>query len=209
MRSISPFAEPIARIPIILNGRTGKVEIFYGCSNDPLEAGFDILPDLIFDINLSKGYPVLYARIAEYSGSGYRTYCGWIQVVTNEYLTQTDTGNFVSSRIKEVDISPAMRQARMPFCCVGNLPQFYDAPCCNLGNHHHQKWIANTFLTTVPSRSLAQPISSILSFRWGYAEDIELDKTKVSILPFEIMDSTTWNETVLLLRTKYKAWNFI
>lgn len=208
MTSIPSFLKLVEQIPITLYERTGKLEIFYGSNEDPIEAGFDALIGLNFDISRSKSYPVLHARIVGFAGSGYRTSCGWLQIVTNDYsmIVETETPPI---KTVEVDLSPVMHQFGIPFCSLGNLPQFYDAPCCNLGEYQHQKWVADTFLTTIPSRSIAQPVTYIAGFRWGYTEKIASDQNLISILPLEVTNIDAWNELVPVLRAEFPAWTFL
>ena len=70
-------------IPFNLKGYNGKVSVYYGVNDDPIKVGFNSLPGIPFDIQLSRGYPIIHARIETYAGSGYRMFCGWIQIVTS------------------------------------------------------------------------------------------------------------------------------
>ena len=115
-------------IPFMLRGREGRVGVYYGANDDPVKSGFDSL-NLNFDTNLCRGYPAIHACIEEYAGSGYRTVCGWIQIVTR--VDFNGQGGAVTS--VSLDIAPAFQDLDLPFACFGNLPQFFDAPCLNLG----------------------------------------------------------------------------
>jgi len=84
---------------------------------------------------LSRGYPIIHARIEAYAGSGYRMLCGWIQIVTSVYLDSHDNENAWSETFVSADIAPAFQEIEFPFASYGYLPQLFDAPCLNLGNH--------------------------------------------------------------------------
>jgi hypothetical protein len=195
------------RIPFILNGRRGHVAVYYGIDDDPVGAGFDVLPGLNFDIALCRGYPVVQAAIEEYEGSGYRTLCGWIQIVTDEFRDH-DQGNTTEGRWASVDLVPAMRESGVPFACFGNLPQWFDAPCHNLGEHAELTWVADTFLTTLPLRSRQEEISWLMGFRWGYNEYATLAHKPVQVLPLEITGAEVWNSHLLFLRQECSSWRF-
>jgi hypothetical protein len=82
MNDESFFSRPFAAIPFRLRVRAGRIAVFYRPNADPLWAGFDILAGLDFNLHLCRGYPVIYARIEDYAGSGYRAVCGWLQFMT-------------------------------------------------------------------------------------------------------------------------------
>ena len=91
MNMWSLYNEPAMVIPFRHYDHDGRVVIYYGKNEDPVRAGFDIIPDLNFDINLCRGFPVMHARV-EYSGLGYRQLFGWIQMVTDEYFQSGEKG---------------------------------------------------------------------------------------------------------------------
>jgi hypothetical protein len=97
----------------------------------------------------------------------------------------------------------------MPFVTLGNLPSFFDAPCCNLGDSTELTWIADTFLTTVPVRSTQnERISRLLGFRWGYQEYDNPTERPVTLLPLEITDAQTWKDHLPFLRQEFDDWRF-
>lgn len=164
LRSI--YNEPAMVIPFKLHKRDGRVVVYYGRNDDPVEVGFDIIPNLNFDINLCRGFPVMHARIENYSNLGYRMLFGWIQVVTDEYYES-------SGKVKKekfVDLMPSILKIGVPFGSFGFLPELFDSPCYNIGDYAKLKWVADTFLTTVPMRSKEEKISHLVGFRWGYIE---------------------------------------
>jgi len=199
--------EATKRIPFVLHGCRGHVAVDYGKNDDPVRAGFDILPGLGFSIALCRGYPVMQATIEDYEGSGYRTFCGWIQIVTDEFRDH-DQGKTIVERFVSVDVAPSMRESGIPFACFGYLPQLFDAPCHNLGKHAELTWVADTFLTTVPARSNKEEISWLLGFRWGYMEYDPAEQKPVALLPLEITGADVWNSRLPFLRKEFATWQF-
>ena len=108
----------------------------------------------------------------------------------------------------EVDISPNMRKLGVPFFAFGYPAEIYDAPCNNLGESAKLEWIADTFLVTQPSRVNDDTISCLLGFRWGYEESDIDGKRNVKILPLEILDCSTWNGHLPLLKENFQNWKF-
>jgi hypothetical protein len=196
-----------AKIPFLLRGYGGMACVYYGANEDPIKAGFDCLPELPFDINLSRGYPVILARIEAYAGSGYRTFCGWIQIVTSVYRDPDDGGRGRTETFVSGDVAPALDGLPVPFASYGNLPQLFDAPCLNLDSHAELIWTADTFLTTVPMRSRDEEIERLLGFRWGYVET-NLPGEKPGLLPLQVTNGQTWNQHLPFLRSQYQYWRF-
>ncbi len=206
MTTWSLHDKPVATIPFSLNGRGGSVSVYYGRNDDPVRAGFDAIPRLNFDINLCRGFPAMHAKINEYSGSGYRMLCGWIQIVTNEYFESHDEKK--GKKSFSVDVAPSMRDLGLPFASVGFPPGFFDAPCYNIGDHAKLRWVANTFLTTVPMRSREEKISWLAGFRWGYVEYDKPEQKPTSLLPLEVTSANAWNSCLPFLRKECKGWRF-
>jgi hypothetical protein len=202
------FPEARARIPFTLAGRQGQVAVYYGLNDDAVKAGFDAIPGLPFDLALCHGYPAIEARIESYAGSGYRTFCGWIQIVTRECLTSAEQAWTDAVRSCSVDIAPALSEAGLPFALYGTLPSLFDAPCRNLGDHVALRWTADTFLTTVPARSRAEAICRLLGFRWGYCEYAPSLGKAVTLLPLQVTGEQAWNGHLAFLRQQFAAWTF-
>lgn len=186
----------------------GRVVVLYGRIEDPVDAGFDSLPGLGFDINLSKGYPMMHARIDAYEGSGYRTFCGWVQVITRKEYDSYEAEAELIKQSTSVDVPPPLLNLDFPFVAWGNLPQLFDAPCRNLHHHAKMEWVADTFLTTIPLRSRNEVIERLLGFRWGYTEyDASADKPVV-VQPLVITGEREWNSHIRFLTTHYPGWRF-
>jgi hypothetical protein len=194
-------------IPFKLKGYNGKVSAYYEVNDDPIRVGFDSLPGIPFDIHLSRGYPVIHARIENYEGSGYRLFCGWIQIVTSVYRDSYDPKLARSETFISTDTAPAFDETGIPFAAYGYLPQLFDAPCLNLGNAADLCWTADTFLTTVPMRSREEGISWLLGFRWGYTEN-DIPSEKPTLLPLEVTAGQIWNDHIPFLREQFHDWRF-
>jgi len=194
-------------IPFNLKGYNGKVSVYYGVNDDPIKVGFDSLPGIPFDIGASQGYPVIHARIDDYEGSGYRMFCGWIQIVTSIYQDSHDSQMAQSTTFVSADVAPAFQDTGTPFAAHGYLPQLFDAPCLNLGGQARLTWCADTFLTTAPMRSRDEEISWLLGFRWGYLEN-NIPDEQPTLLPLEVTDGKAWNQHLAFLQQQYRHWRF-
>jgi hypothetical protein len=195
-------------IPFMLNDRRGSVAVSYGPNRDPVQAGFDALPGIRFDLALCLGYPVMQAQIERYAGSGYRTFCGWMQIVTRECYDREDAERASLHRSRSVDLAPSLSEAGIPWVVWGNLPSAFDAPCLNLGDNAELTWIADTFLTTVPLRSREEDIRWLLGFRWGYREYDPAMGKPVELLPLQVTDGQAWNRHLDYLRQAFGDWQF-
>jgi hypothetical protein len=207
MSSWSFYDKVAESIPFSLKGYSGKVSVFYGVNDDPTKVGFDSLSGLNFDIDRSRGYPVMHARIESYEGSGYRTFCGWLQIVTNVYFDSHDREKSMPETYVSMDVAPAFQESDIPFASYGHLPQLFDAPSLNLGKYAELRWTADTFLTSIPTRSRDEEVSWLLGFRWGYIETNNPNE-KPWLLPLEVTDFDVWNKHLPFLREQFNGWNF-
>ena len=196
------------RLAFTLNDRRGRVAVSYGPGQDPVAAGFDALPGIPFDLDLCLGYPVMQAQIESYAGSGYRTLCGWIQIVTRECYGREDTARTDLLRSRSIDLIPSMVGSGVPWVVHGNLPSIFDAPCLNLGDNAELTWIADTFLTTVPLRSREAEVEWLLGFRWGYREYDPAVGKPVELLSLQVTDGQAWNHHLEFLRQEFATWTF-
>jgi hypothetical protein len=119
----SYFEYPARTIPFNLSGIDGEVSIYYGANDAPRKTRFDALPGLPFDISLSRGYPVIQARIEHYDGSGYHKFYGWFQIITSVYLDSHHPKVARSETFIFVDMAPAFNGTGIPFATYGYLPQ--------------------------------------------------------------------------------------
>ncbi len=202
------FQETQQTLAFSLAGCQGRIAVYYGSNDDALKAGFDIIPGIDFPTDLCQGYPVLHAQIESYAGSGYRAFCGWIQIITRECLPAPDPRQSDVQRSWSIDVAPAMRESEIPFAVFGSLPSFFDAPCRNLRETTELTWIADTFLTTMPIRSRHEEISLLAGFRWGYREFAAREKKPVTLLPLEVTNIQVWNNHLSFLRKEFSSWRF-
>ena len=205
MNTWSLYNKLAESIPFNLHGYNGRVSVYYGKNDDPVKAGFDSFEGLDFDLNLLCGFPAIHGKI-KYEGSGYRTYCGWIQIVTDDFYRSYDEKK--GEKFISVDVSPSMRDSNFPFVSFGHLPQFFDAPALNIGKYAKLRWVADTFLTTVPIRSKKEAISWLLGFRWGYIEYDKPEQKPTTLLPLEVTGPDVWNSHLPLLKKEFKTWRF-
>jgi len=121
---------PEVTIPFRHRERSGSVVVSYGRVEDPVSVGFDSLAALSFnslaalgfDINLTRGYPMMHARINTYEGFGYRTICGWIQVVSDRFYNSYEDKIEPVEQSVSVDRYQSIQNLEMPFFAYGNLP---------------------------------------------------------------------------------------
>jgi hypothetical protein len=205
---MSAGTQTVQQIPFTLADRRGRVVVTCGPNHDPVAAGFDALPGIHFDLDLCLGYPVMHAQIESYAGSGYRTLCGWLQIVTRECYARGDIKRANLLRSRSVDLAPSMYGSGIPWVTFGTLPSIFDAPCLNLGDNAELTWIADTFLTTIPLRSREAEIEWLLGFRWGYREYDPASDKPVELLPLEVTDEQAWNQHLEFLRREFDTWRF-
>ena len=183
------------RIPFRHHGCDGVVVVRVERIADGVGAGFDVLPGLPFEAVAAVGYPGMSASVA-YEGTGYRRLLGWVQVVR----TDRTWADGRAETATEIDLAPVWDGTGMPFVAVGYPPSIYDAPCRNLNGARTLRWRADTFLTTVPLRSRAEPIRRLASFSWGY------DELPVTIVPPARTGDESWVRYLSLFRTEFPGW---
>lgn len=196
----------VKQIPFVLNGRKGIVEVYYEENKSADKSGFTLLKELGlgFDANMCIGYPTMRAYIKDYEGTGYYTSSAWIQIITDRFYSSLHDDS-PAKVVTGVDVGNNMRKLGVPFFAIGYPAEIYDAPCNNLGKYTRLKWVADTFLVNQPNDDT---ISYVLGFRWGYEEsDIE-EKRHVRILPLEVIDYSSWNKHLPMLKESFIHWRF-
>ena len=113
--------QPAIVIPFSLNEHDWGGIAYYGKNDDPIKAGFDSIPDLNFEIDLVRGYPMIHARVENYSGSGYRMLCSWIQIVTDEFYP-SEGGR--SDKSVFVDVPPSSKSSVFRLLLLGTCHNF-------------------------------------------------------------------------------------
>ena len=192
----------ITHIPFRHLDRDGIVRVDYLQNPDPITSGFDAMRDackqLNFDVDLCTLYPTVNAAVERYDGTGYRKLMGWIQ-----FIVRCDILNGVTNKSTSIDGGLGN-----PFFAMGYPPELYDAPMYNLGNSDKLIWIAEAFLTTVPTRMNDHTIQFLAGFQWGY-EEFDIDGVRnVNILPVNQIDGYSWNNHIPLLNEKFSSLNY-
>lgn len=189
-------------IPFTHYERNGLVKVNYKKITDPMETGLDAIPN--FNFMNSAGFPSMHAKIC-YEGTGIRSSFGWIQIITGYSQASPDTEVTIEY---DVDASDTMKKLGVPFYSYGNLPEIYDPPNNNIGDRLWLKWIADSYLTTMPHRANNDLIQFIVGFRWGYIEYEPKQNRPIEILPIQINDASSWNKHLNLLRKEFNSWNY-
>ncbi len=187
------FGESALTLPFQLRGYDGAVRAYYAANDAPAAWGFDLL-NLPFPLDLARGHPVCQAEI-EYGGAGYRSFMGWIQLITNR---DPATGATETS----MDLAPVFQGLDSPFADFGPAPTFFDAPANP--DHETEDWIADTFLAVCPDIARTPRVSALLGFRWGY----QLRARIATPLPVEALPAAAWDAHLPLLRREYPRWMF-
>jgi hypothetical protein len=195
-------------IPFTLHGRSGKVAVTYGVTEDPVVSGFDVVPGVGANIAACRGYPTIEGVIESYEGSGYRELVGWVQIVTGKRYRTVDNSTAPAATDRSIDKFPSMMDIDIPFVSFGIFPKLFDAPCANLNGYARLQFVADSFLTTAPLRSRDEEIHRLLGIRWGYVEYEDPQRHPVSPIPVSVTGAEAWNEFVPFLRQKFPGWRF-
>ena len=196
-------------IPFIHNNKKGLVEVKQEENSNPIQSGCDIiLEQFNLDTNIFIGYPTMHAYFKEFEGFGITKYCGWIQVITLEFYSSGDA-DIPMEIVTHVDVTPNMHENGTPFCGYGYPADIYDAPCNNFSDCVKLKWIADTFLVSMPSFLNDEKISYIAGFRWGYQDSHSEHNHLVELLPIKTIDADSWNCHLQLLKQDFPKWNFV
>lgn len=194
--------EKTMQIPFVLRGIKNILEVYYKENDSVSESGFDAL-NLNFDPNSCIGYPTLRALISENNCTGYRRFCGWIQLVKREYYS--------SEALTEPDENILAIDTNGPDCiyfAFGNPAEIYDAPCNNLNGNCKGKWTAYTYLVDMPTRMNNNELSFLAGFQWGYEEAMIDNKLTVKTLELEEINIDKWKEHILFMRTQFPDYKF-
>ena len=192
----------VLHIPFILRGIPNKIEVHYKSNENAYESGFDVL-NLPFNPDLCFGYPAMHACIKDMVNTGYRRYCGWIQLVQREY--------FSSDLLDKPDENSLSIDAEDPstniFFAYGYPAEVFDSPCNNLNGNTKGKWTAYTYLVDMPSRMNDYTLSLLAGFRWGYEEKMISGKLTVKMQDIMEIDYAQRKEHISYLKAvcpKYK-----
>ena len=181
------------QIPFTFYGQENLIEVIYKTNDNPAESGFDALK-LPFNMNFCIGYPTIHAAVKPMKNTGYRRYCGWIQLVERAYFSME--GLDLPDE-HELFIDTTERGLYFAF---GYPAELYDAPCYNLNGNVKGTWKAYTYLVDMPSRMNDDRVSFLAGFQWGYKESMANHKLEVSVLELEELDISQWHERVPFMR---------
>ena len=180
-------------LPVLLRGSQEFLTVEYQANTSAAESGFDVL-DVPFPKEKCIGYPTMHAYFENMKLSGYKRYCGFLQIVKREEVKYCKT-----SQVLFYDApGEYFYQIGNPFCAYGFPASFYDAPCCNLGDCDLLTWKAYTYLVDLPSRMNGDRLQFLAGFSWGYREDAS---GPLGLLDFEILSEQDWKEHMKFLST--------
>jgi len=189
--------QPILEIPYKQNEKSCLLYVEYGVNTDPITSGFEIVKNLVPDLNICIGYPTMHAFVKEHEGYGFCKYCGFIQVVTMKSENEN---------IKIVDVPQSMND--IPFFAYGYPGEIYDAPVNNYGLGNELEWTAKTFVVDMPSFINDNYISFLAGFKWGYTESNSDNEKKIELMPIEMINKANWIQEIPFLKENYPNWNF-
>lgn len=169
-------------IPFLLRGSQEFLTVEYETNTSADESGFDAL-DVPFPKEKCIGYPTMHAYFENMKLTGYKRYCGFIQLVKRE-----EVRNGKMSEVLFCDVSPDVGG---PFFAYGYPASIYDAPCYNLGDCDLLTWTAYTYLVDLPSRMNGNQLQFLTGFSWGYREDAS---GPLGLLDLEILSEQDWKK---------------
>lgn len=153
----------IRDIPIRLHGKNEILTVEYQENTSPNISGFDALA-VPFEKERCIGYPTIYAYFKDMKLTGYKRYCGFIQIVKRIENNRDE--------ILFIDVDDYFNDIGNPYFSYGYPASLYDAPCMNLGDCNELTWQAYTYLIDMPSRMNQNKLEFITGFSWGYVEDV-------------------------------------
>jgi hypothetical protein len=192
----------VLHIPFELRGISNIAEVIYKSNESASESGFDIL-NVPFDPNLCIGYPVLHAYIKDMAATGYRRYCGWIQLVKREYFSST-----ALAKPDENIVCIDTNDPASIYLAYGSPAEIYDAPCYNLNGNVKGIWTAYTYLVDMPSRMNGNTMIFLAGFQWGYEEEMKDENLLVQIQDIKILDIMQWREHIPNMKAEYPQYNY-
>lgn len=166
-------------LPVLLYGQREILTVEYEPNDGPVRSGFDLL-DVPFPKEACLGYPTLHAYFSKMQQTGYKRYCGFLQLVE-----RTEDGK---RQTLSIDVDPFSRQIGNPYFSYGYPASLYDAPCKNLGNAEELVWKAYTYLVEMPGRLNQNNLRFLAGFSWGYVENTEGVQSLLDFCPLTALD---------------------
>lgn len=185
------------KINVTVNDEPEELVISYEPCKSAKEAGFDKISGFPLDRVNCIGYPAMHAYFEKMNATGYRRYCGFIQLVgRKEY---SESGNLLNTVI-ELDVPLRKEKYVIPYFSYGYPSELYDAPCCNLGNCARLEWKAYTYLVVPLSRISNNQIPFLAGWSWGYCED---RNGVSSVMELEMLDKAQFDRHMKYIEQEY------
>lgn len=185
------------KVNVVINDEQEVLVIDYEICKSAKEAGFDKISGFPVDRVNCIGYPTMHAYFENMNCTGYRRYCGFIQLVERKEYSSDGT---LRNTVLELDVPVRKEKFVIPYFSYGYPSELFDAPCCNLGDCARLEWKAYTYLVVPLSRISNNQISFVAGWSWGYCED----KNGVSaIMELELLDKTQFDMHMEYIEQKY------
>lgn len=185
-------------MPVNIRGIEETLTVEYKKNISPFESGFDVL-DVPFPADKCIGYPILHAYFEHMKSTGYKRYCGFIQLVQR---TEIINGAENAKKILSFDVGDYFRTIGNPYFSYGYPATLYDAPCSNLGDCDKLIWKAYTYLIDLPTRMNRNKLTYLTGFSWGYIEDIS---GPLGLLDLKLLSDTDWQKHFDFIIGKYPS----
>lgn len=185
-------------LPVNLRGITEEFTVEYEKGKSAHKAGFDAVSG--FDVNQINciNYPTMHGYFADMKLTGYRRYCGIIQLIERtEYYTDVNKNNVELT----FDIPDQERPFINPYFTYGYPAEIYDAPCSNLNGCDKLQWKAYTYIVDPSSRLSNFKLDFLGGYSWGYLED---KNGPLDILPFDVLNKEIFEQQIEYLVNYYK-----
>ncbi len=189
----------IKSIPFCIRGIEETLTVEYRENLSPSDSGFDVL-DVPFPKDKCIGYPILHAYFEHMQLTGYKRYCGFIQLIQRIEITNGTDGTENTRQALSLDVADYFSTIGNPYFSYGYPATLYDAPCNNLGNCDRLIWKAHTYLVDLPTRMNGNKLVYLTGFSWGYIEDIH---GPLGLLDFEHLSESAWQKHYDFIIGKY------
>ena len=191
------------QIPFTLRGIENRIEVIYKANDSASESGFDAL-NVPFDPDFCLGYPVMNAYVKDMVNTGYRRYCGWIQLVLREYFSSDEL-----TEPDEINLSLDRGDPAIIYFAHGYPAEIYDAPCFNLNGKVKGKWTAYTYLVDKPTRMNGNKMIFLAGFQWGYKEAMVDGKLTVEMQDIKEIDHKQWEKHIPCMKEAHPQYEYV
>ncbi len=185
------------KINVAVNGGLEVLVINYEPCKCAREAGFDKISGFPVDRVNCIGYPTMHAYFENMNSTGYRRYCGFIQLVERK---EYSADGMLLNSVLALDVPVRKEKFVIPYFSYGYPSELYDAPCCNLGDCAQLAWKAYTYLVIPVSRISNNELLFCVGWSWGYCEDKDGIN---SIMELQMLDQDKFEEHVKYIEQTY------